>query len=339
MKGYIITFLTTLFTLIICSITIFTSCKGPQGEDANETCIQCHNDGTTLLARQLQAANSVHLTGGNFERNSSDCAPCHTHEGFVERILTGDDTSSVPKDPTAITCRTCHMIHINYDSTDWALRSTEPVTLWTNNEILDLGKSNLCANCHQPRVINPLPVSNGANITLTSSRWGPHHSPQASLFAGKAGYEYTGVSYTSSAHSAMLPDACITCHMADPYGAQAGGHTFNMTYESHGNTEFNLTGCFNGGCHSSGEEALIEKIEITQEEIEGLIDDLYLELVDADVIDTSNGGSVLKTPVTLPPDIAGAYLNYITIEEDRSLGIHNYHYIKELLESSIEALQ
>jgi hypothetical protein len=288
-----------------------------------------------LFAKQLQAGNSVHLTGGNFERNSSDCAPCHTHEGFIERIITGEDTSSSPKNPTAINCRTCHMIHEKYDSSDYALRTTEPVDLWTNEESIDIGKSNLCANCHQPRVINPLPVPGGDNVTLTSFRWGPHHGPQASLFVGTGGYEYSGVTYPGSSHTDLLADACITCHMADPHGNKAGGHTFNMTYEYHGRDEFNLSGCFTGKCHSSGEEALIEKIEETQEEIEGLLEDLAAELLAANVIDSSG---TLKTPATLAPDVAGAYLNFITIEEDRSLGVHNYLYIKKLLESSIAAL-
>ena len=64
---------------------------GPAGQDANENCTQCHADNVTLFAKQVQYEASTHRTGGNFERSDADCAACHTHQGFLERLATGDD--------------------------------------------------------------------------------------------------------------------------------------------------------------------------------------------------------------------------------------------------------
>jgi len=74
------------FVLIIATgftVSFFGGCEGPAGiagEDANETCIQCHNNETKVLAAMVQHSNSGHQTGSSFERNGSSCAPCHTHQ-------------------------------------------------------------------------------------------------------------------------------------------------------------------------------------------------------------------------------------------------------------------
>jgi hypothetical protein len=38
-------------------------------------------------------------------------------------------------------------------------------------------------------------------------------------------------------------------------------------------------------------------------------------------------------------DIAGAYWNFISIEEDRSLSVHNPGFVKKIPENSIASLQ
>jgi hypothetical protein len=42
---------------------------------------------------------------------------------------------------------------------------------------------------------------------------------------------------------------------------------------------------------------------------------------------------------TYPEEQAGALWNYIRVEEDRSLGVHNSAYIKALLQAGIDALK
>ena len=91
---------TMIFSVGI-GMSFLSSCEGPAGPagqdgqngqngmDANATCIQCHNDKVTVLAKMKQTANSGHQTGATFERSAADCAPCHTHQGYLEVLATG----------------------------------------------------------------------------------------------------------------------------------------------------------------------------------------------------------------------------------------------------------
>jgi len=334
-KFLLVTGITLLLFILGLSTSLFTSCEGPAGpagEDASETCTQCHDDDTELLARQLQYQNSVHYLGGNFERDAPSCAPCHTHEGFIERMTTGEMTSISPENPTPPSCRTCHEIHESYDSTDWALRYTEPVELWITGTEVDLGMGNMCTNCHQPRVPDPLPAVGGGDVTISSPYWGIHHGPQSAIIAGTAGYEFSGDENYGTDPHLNVPDGCVTCHMAEPYGVQSGGHTMKMAYQYHGHLEFNTDGCT--ACHDD-EEALVTTMENNRAEIENLLSQLEAKLVAQGVL-TAEGS--LNVPMTISSDLGGALLNYKLIEEDRSFGAHNPKYTLALLKNTIASI-
>jgi hypothetical protein len=323
-----------LIALIIISIASCEGPAGPAGKDANENCSQCHNSGSAIYSRQIQLSASVHQTGGNFSHNSSDCAPCHTNEGFIERINTGATTSSVPSNPSPIGCRTCHKIHEKFDSSDYELRSISKVKLWLNDKEIDFGTGNLCINCHQPRKVNPMPQIGGGTVNITSKYWGLHHSTQGTIFAGTGGFEISGSKkYQNSEHQSSIKNSCVTCHMAPPYGAMAGGHTMNMTYDYYGTKTLNTSGCIS--CHSDTKTLLSETAAV-ENDIDTLLTALGKELVIKGII--TNAGS-LKTPQTLSPELAGIYLNYSMILEDKSHGIHNYKYVKALLINSLEYIR
>jgi hypothetical protein len=312
---------------------------GVDGIDANETCKQCHNEKSDLLAKQVQAGNSAHMTGGHFERSSASCAACHTHEGYMDRMASGEMSASMDiEDATPPNCRTCHMIHEMYDSTDYQLRYDDPVELWVNNVTVDYGSGNTCANCHQPRTINPYPESGGADVSITSSRWGPHHGPQGALAWGTSAYEIAGdVSYPAAGSSTHASTGCATCHMVavEDYGNTRGGHTFNMTYDDHGDEVDNVDACVS--CHSGiGEDFDLGGVVTAVTE---LYDSIETILLAKGWI--KEGGSVnasSSTPLVLAPDDAGALLNYRYILEDGSHGIHNPAYIQALLKNSIQHL-
>jgi hypothetical protein len=132
--------------------------------------------------------------------------------------------------------------------------------------------------------------------------------------------------------------------MAEAYGAQAGGHTFAMGYEYHGHTEFNLAGCLVSGCHTD-EDNLIANVEGKMAEIEGLMEDLKVLLEAKGIMDTvAHPGYLVvpddgEDPIYYDNALAGAFYNYKFLEEDRSLGMHNYKYAKTLLENSIAAIE
>jgi hypothetical protein len=222
------------------------------------------------------------------------------------------------------------MIHETFDISDYDLRTTAPVTL-INGGTVDFGKGNLCINCHQSRPYD-LPVVGSDSTTISSSRWGTHHGPQSTLVFGLGGYEVPGsLEYTNSPHKDLLADGCVSCHMANAFGDSGGGHTFNMNYTSHGDAIPNVIACT--PCHAGASDF---NINGGQEEIEALLVELEELLIEKGVLNPATG---LWRTGTYPSDVAGAALNWIFLEEDRSKGVHNYEYARALLTNSIEALK
>jgi len=316
-----------------------TGPEGPPGQDgvnAAETCTQCHNNSTEIFAREVQYSNSVHFLGGNFERaNSASCSTCHSHEGFANQ-LAGDPAVSI-SNPSPINCRTCHEIHTTFTDADWALTTMAPVTLIQDpTTTVDYGEGNLCSNCHQARATT-LPVLGGDPVTV-SSRYGYHHGPQAQSLGGLGAIQLGTAPNATITEGPFFhgdvadnPNGCVTCHMAEPYGAQAGGHTWRMSYEYHGAVVDNVAGCNITGCHAS---APITDFDVggTQTDVATLLDELETELITAGVYDVA---TELFVAGTYPPDLVAAMLDYQFLKEDRSLGVHQPRYIVRMLENAV----
>ncbi len=320
---------------------MFSACEGPEGPEgpagkdgvaAIPTCDNCHNVDTDLKARMLQYAASTHALGGNFERNGTSCAPCHTHEGFMEVLASGEVTTA-PSNPTPPGCRTCHNIHTTYKVEDYALTTTDPVVLDVSGKTYDKGKSNLCANCHQSRPISPMPLFNDDMVNITSIRFGPHHGPQSNFLMAAGLVEIPGkeVYPTGNPHGGT-GNGCVDCHMAAPYGAQAGGHTMAVAYDYHGTTELSTAGCIT--CHTD-EDALVVKFEDYQTEMQGLMDQIAAKLLEKNLIDDENYAKTGE----ISGKLASAVLNYRSVLEDQSLGVHNPKYVRALLKNTLESLQ
>ena len=335
-----------LIAPVITLALIVASCTkegpaGPAGEDGIDgengvaTCGQCHNNSQILTAAINQWGHSTHALGGNYERNEGECAICHTSQGYLGNVDgTYDWTAegAFISNPNPPNCYTCHKIHETYTVNDLEFTVTDPAVLRnTDGASFDFGAANLCANCHQGRDVVPFPLENGPDIEVTSSRYGVHHGPQANTIAGMGLFE-PGSGYNNHAHS-NIENACVTCHMAEPFGGQAGGHTMNITYDYHGVTELNIAACIE--CHSD-EESLIENTEELQAEVQALLDELK-GLLDAAGITAE--GSDSSIPGTYPANVAGACLNYKALVEEGSLGVHNPTYIKKVLNNSIALLQ
>ena len=335
------------WVFLVCVVSLFPGCEGEQGPagpagpagqdgaDGTALCGTCHSISTKIVAVQRQYQASFHATGANSERGgSASCALCHTSEGF-RQFVAGEEVTGVVN-PSQPNCRTCHNIHTNYDETDYDVVVTGSVDIASSmmdaSTTVDFGKGSLCVGCHQARTYGYELEVGGGDFEVTSTRFGPHHGPQGNILAGFGGYEVSGSeAYTNSAHTTMVTDGCPTCHMATPYGVQAGGHTMKTGYEYHGEIEPNTAGC--ESCHAG-----IESFDIgnTQTEVEELLAELAALLVEAGIM-TEAGGSAVKG--TYSSDVAGARMNYQMCLEDRSDGVHNPKYVKALLTNSIESLQ
>lgn len=333
LKPIIVKKFTKITALMVGLILMIASCtkEGPAGEPGTDgkdgtngtvDCIKCHDNSQQIYTKSLQWSNSHHATGGNFNRNTNTCAPCHTSQGFLEVLSTDSVTTAATiTDPAPINCYACHKIHATYTTDDWNLTATDPVKFQHDGAVSNQGKANLCISCHQSRPVSPWPDKTNptGTVTITSYRYGPHHGPQGNLFNGTAGYEI-GTGYANSAHKSQLTNSCNTCHMGTANGVETGGHTMG----------FNATQC--SSCHSDA-AALTTKIATAQSDITNLYDSLETILLNKGHLRADK----YVTTGTYTNDEAGVIYNYVLVKEDRSLGIHNYPYIKKLLENSIAA--
>ncbi len=309
---------------------------GIDGVDGTTSCTSCHANSHTDPIIDAYAL-SRHATGSNWARGTSaSCAQCHNNEGYID-YLSGtfvDDDGVQSANPNGyavsnpITCTGCHSNHRSFDfendGNDYALRNIDPVFLVIDptvhidfaNDVDPLGLSNSCTTCHQPRNSYAIPAGT-EDYEITSSRFGPHHSPQATLVEGIMGANIAGaVGYPgvgSSAHRAG--SSCTACHMGETTDGTDGGHSWMVTSNT----------CLE--CHSN-----------VPTEVTGFAADmltLHTLLVEEGAI-TEDGSTVSGT---YPVKVAQATWNYKTLEEDKSHGVHNPNYAKALLKNSIEALQ
>ena len=107
-----------------------------------------------------------------------------------------------------------------------------------------------------------------------------------------------------------------------------------MNYESRGNLrEFTASG---ENCH--GEDTDFNYANI-QTDVETMLDSLEVLLTAKNIMVDGDLNASSSAPLTLTADEAGAYLNLMMVEREKSLGIHNPRYIKALLKNSIAAMQ
>ncbi len=352
-----------LFFMLLCSMSlVFVSCTkegaqglagtngqdgedGINGTDGTATCIQCHDNTQAMFAKVNQWEHSMHAMGETSFENGTSCAPCHTSQGFLERMAT-DTTATLAaiENPNMVNCYTCHDIHATYTPADWALTHADPVNYWSKGGetvTLDMGSGNVCANCHQSRKVNPFPVVNSSDTyTITSYRYGPHHGPVSNMIGGFGAFEIAGsVSYTDNPHAAV-ENGCVTCHMAAAVGNLAGGHTMKIAFEEGGAEALNFAGC--DECHTDIEA----DFEEVQTEIAGLLDQLNALLMAQAILgadgyvlgDDGVNRASSSNPANISAIEEGAVLNFKMVLEDKSLGIHNIGYARAILTNSIESL-
>ncbi|TWO33694.1 hypothetical protein E1J38_002655 [Seonamhaeicola sediminis] len=221
-----------------------------------------------------------------------------------------------------ITCVTCHDTHKSFDfendGQDYALRGLDPVTLITDGTVIDYGnRSNTCINCHQPRRTGPTDDGSGT-FRVTSTHWGPHHGPQATLLEGIQGALIAGSEGYPGVGSAKhrTDTSCVNCHMGETESQDPAGHSFIPT-------ETNCTSCHDSGILTQGVSGLAADMAT----LKGLLENVGIVHDDHPVKGTY---SVLE---------AQAAWNYLFILEDASKGVHNPEYAKALIKNSIEALQ
>jgi len=306
---------------------------GRDGQDGHITCLSCHS-GNSMEEIQAQFTTSVHSAGAiavDYAGGRSYCAPCHSHEQFVQFTELGGVKGDITN-PSAWQCNTCHGLHEDFDGSDYGLRVSEPVEAVYLNDIepgatMDLiGNSNLCATCHQSRAAEPNLEVPGETFNIARSHYGPHYGTQANVvlgvgfaeLAGPADYPDAGSSYHYGEDA-----SCVGCHMGE-YG-MGGGHSWIP----------NLAACED--CHGTtmddynygGRQTLVQS----------QLDELKAQLLEIGIIELDEEGEYHLIVGEYPMLHAQAFFNWKGLKDDRSLGAHNPKYVNALLVNTIAALE
>jgi hypothetical protein len=324
---------------------------GMDGINGTTECATCH---TVAHKEEIEGkfAMSGHATGSSWARGTSaSCAQCHGSLGYIDYITTGAvSTEEGAYDKTTpINCKTCHSTHTTFDfeneGYDYALRNFDPVTLVIDEAtVIDFGgSSNNCITCHQPRNSYPVPGGTG-DVTITSQRYGPHHSPQATMLDGIMGANVVGTTvYPARGEAAhRTGSSCVSCHMNEGTAEKNGSHTFNISLNACTACHTTMTQDILDGLIGD-EENNIEGTGITGWEDFEALENLLLAkgyIGEDGYVKGPNGQNASSSnPLVVSADHASAIWNYKSLYEDQSKGIHNPDYTRALLKNSIEALQ
>lgn len=320
-----------------------TGADGPPGPDGLDgaLCSDCHTANQNLVSIQQLFSLSPHGPA-SFEIRGPDyaggsCIACHTSQGFTAAVTgeAADFTSGV----ASMSCRTCHQIHTDErGGGGLELKTTDPLTLRIGGETADLGKGNLCANCHQGRTPDLMPaVGAGGQDTIPSSHFGTHQGPQANVMAAGPGLPVFPGSETVptepfSFHITLDGTekvACVGCHMQSTVGTgnEAGGHTWAMVYGS--GEVLNDGTC--DACHTDVTRDYDDMVAVVQP----LLDDIGACLLTEGVVD-STGAPV--SGAVVDDDLIAAFLVWQTLTEDGSNGAHHPTYVPAILKNTSEYL-
>lgn len=330
---------------------------GTDGVDGNSTCLECH---TAVYMDAISASfnEHKHVMGSSWARGSSEsCGQCHSHDGFVEFARSGAIIGAAVSTP--LSCASCHDSHSSLeDGISAPLRAIGPASsiAFEGATTYEHGVGNLCANCHQARR-GPLSYDNatedasysrkftgedidvyqahgavGPNGSTTlvgdtlfvvfdvptthvytnSTHAGPHHGPQANMFAADMG-TVAGAPFDRDHHT-----DCAGCHLS--LATVGGGHTFAP----------DIAMC--NECHGDAFDMESEMAEVASR-----MHAVEMALEGIGAIHVADDG-VHPMYASLERTQWNAFWNYMCLYEDKSEGVHNFNYAKQLLTQCESAL-
>ncbi len=332
--------------------------NGTDGLDGADiaVCISCHSNNHRDAIYDAYTNESKHANGSSWSYagvgiNRVGCAQCHNNQGFIDFQTVGYVNNEGYTLSQPISCTGCHSSHRSFDfandGNDMAMRTLDPVTLITDaeytidikNESDVFGKSNTCVNCHQPRT--SAPEATDGKYMQTSTHWGPHHGPQSTMLEGITGFEFSPDKFPAAGTGTHKTNmSCVACHMS----TVEEGHSWEpASYDSatcitcHG-AKSEVTG------FATGMAELAELLEnAVGQAIERDADRVWQPVFEADgttpveVIGIVHDGHPAVGLFDI--QIANAAYNYLYMLEDKSEGVHNPNYAKELIRQSIASFE
>ena len=387
------------------SMTLQDVKDSPIGKFINIQCETCHGPGsvhTKALSfepgvcsqchpQEAQWRFSGHANTGSTNMHmaeSTGCVECHTGQGFVEvkirgndpvfpKMATEDNPTNLPEPgaTSPVACATCHDPHAATEpfnkGTEEApniaslqLRLAGEVTM-PNGATVNAHESAVCVSCHA----NKRDLAYKDDYMARKNSRGPHGNTQSDNFYGitPAAFDFGMGNYSSSPHPALVPESCISCHMAAspaaPEGAvvdgvevvsshgvsvlnNAGSHTWSMTGSYLGEEVENVAACMASGCHAEGSITTFNRqaygdfdgdgrVEGVQDEMAGL-----LEVVAGALPKNADGNlyGIGFNKADLTDTELQAYWNYNLVASDGSGGVHNTTYSIQVLQRTYKAL-
>jgi hypothetical protein len=339
---------------------------------ASGDCNQCHDAPSHhIYGTQWYASGHATTTRTPSGPTRWQCVGCHTADGFIGRVDHMGSTAPYATNTvySSIDCQTCHEPHGETTPAGNVnqLRVLSAVTMPDGTVVSNAGKGAICLQCHQVR--NGSATNQLVNYPVGKLTWfggssmGVHDGPQGDMIEGVNAFTY-GQTIPSAAHRDTVPDLCVGCHMqsapsGDPAYLQAGGHTFNLTYNvvsTNGttlvtNSYDKVDACVQ--CHGQIDSFDLVRqdyngdgvIEGVQTEVQKLLDKLSALLPNSTYKSNSNdyvAAKVVQSSVSFKTNWPSKYLmagyNWQFVANDGSKGIHNAPFAVGLLKASIADL-
>lgn len=291
------------------------------GRGTSASCGACHSsDGFIEFARsgeRIAAAVSTPLT----------CVTCHSNHGSLEDGIDAPMRYLGPVESLAVEgavynhgkgdlCATCHQARrasTYYDNqTTHETYSRE----FTGDDIAMYQAHGAIGPAGSMDLINDtlfvvfdVPTT---YVYTSSTHAGPHHGPQANIFAADIG-TMAGTPFDRDHHT-----DCVSCHVATEL--TGAGHAFvpdiAKCNECHGDA-FNMT---------ADQQAIADRLHAVGEALEAI-----------GAIHIAEDG-VHPMYASLERAKWNAFWNYMCLVEDKSEGVHNFGYANQLLTSAESAL-
>ncbi|HZJ85040.1 MAG TPA: ammonia-forming cytochrome c nitrite reductase subunit c552 [Syntrophomonadaceae bacterium] len=272
-------------------------------------------------------AQSLHSRANPSTIGRDECIRCHDGVAFAQNISQSAQLAS----PIGQDCFSCHA---GYGR---ELKEVGVLDVPTK-DVFNAGLGAVCSSCHNandvPDISNP-------------RRAYPHYSSQADVLTGFGGIrENEEIQFNNTYGHISLANSCVDCHMPTNKSAYIS-HEFKMQAEfaelvcaacHQGATDFNFLA--KADYDGNG------KIEGIQDEVVGLMD-----ILEGAIIDELEGGSFAASKGSInyydkkgniinsvPDEVYLASYNYLLIEYDGSLGVHNPLFTVQILQYSYKQL-
>ncbi|PLX71690.1 MAG: hypothetical protein C0602_00385 [Denitrovibrio sp.] len=294
-------------------------------------CLTCHDNSDVTFAGHTFEYSTSHdnahtLAGGNVAKNAS-CFKCHTGQGALSKIYDADVTPANTDTVSGVGCVVCHDPH-DEDGNYASLRVTGNynISLSTGVHTVDAGKGLVCYNCHNTDSNPDSPLPAVGTIP---------HNAQAELYQGVGGYSYGELSKPAKSIHTFFPLSCNDCHLKKDTGVT---HNLQMSDDS----DSRIAVCTDS-CHS----VAAPTFENGHYEYQGRLAELRSLIQSLKETINAKAGLALTTTIkaSYTSDVDGlaealnrAAYNYNFIKADRSNGLHNPTYARNLIELSLADL-